>query len=68
VDRLVAHGPLARHYLEGAGALPAGSEWTQDEGEAIRLAREAAQPGAAVLVKGSRAMQLERVVERLLGD
>ena len=66
VEHLVALGPLARHYLEGAGNLPAGACWTEDLEEAARLACQALSPGAVILVKGSRAMRMEHIVEQLL--
>jgi len=66
VDRLIALGPLAGHYAEGAGDLPQGVVCTLQVEEAASLAAESARAGTIILVKGSRAMGMERIVERLL--
>jgi UDP-N-acetylmuramoyl-tripeptide--D-alanyl-D-alanine ligase len=62
VDVLVAIGPLARGYLEGAEG-----RWAPTLEEGLALVREVVEPGDCVLVKGSRAMGLEAVVEALAG-
>ncbi|MBZ0266664.1 hypothetical protein K8I85_00775 [bacterium] len=41
--------------------------WTKSPEEAARLARAWMRPGDALLVKGSRGMRMERVVDALLG-
>ena len=64
VDVLVAVGPLARCYLEGAGAGPE-PHWLPDRGELPALLAELVRPGDAVLVKGSRSVGLERVADDL---
>jgi UDP-N-acetylmuramoyl-tripeptide--D-alanyl-D-alanine ligase len=58
VDLLVSVGPLARVY---------GGRTVADAAEAIAVLREELQPGDCVLVKGARALALERVAEALTG-
>jgi UDP-N-acetylmuramyl pentapeptide synthase len=54
VDEVIAIGPLSRHY---------GGTWYETLEEALLEVPEAIRPGDAVLVKASRAMGLEAVVE-----
>lgn len=61
VDLLIAIGPLARGYVEGAGD----GLWVETVEEGIRELESRLLPGDAVLVKGSRAMGLEAVGEAL---
>jgi UDP-N-acetylmuramoyl-tripeptide--D-alanyl-D-alanine ligase len=66
LDLLVAFGPLAAELA--AGAREAGASrvvHTTDLAEAIAVLLRALAPGAVVLVKGSRAMMMERVVVAL---
>lgn len=65
---LLAVGPDARWYLEGAAAagLPASAAaWAREAREAIPLLLDTVRPGDAVLVKGSRAIEMEHLVEAL---
>ncbi|MBP1726289.1 MAG: UDP-N-acetylmuramoyl-tripeptide--D-alanyl-D-alanine ligase [Deltaproteobacteria bacterium] len=69
VDYLLAMGKQAHHLLGGAteGGMPSerliqGS----DHGEIARKVQALITPGAWVLVKGSRGMRMEKVVEALL--
>jgi len=69
VDYLLAMGKQAHHLLGGAaeGGMP--SERLiqgNDHGELARKVRALLTPGAWVLVKGSRGMRMEKVVEALL--
>jgi UDP-N-acetylmuramoyl-tripeptide--D-alanyl-D-alanine ligase len=62
VAELIAVGPLARDYLsDGAGC------WVANAAEAVDALRDVLQPGDVVLVKGSRAVGLEVVAEKLTG-
>jgi UDP-N-acetylmuramoyl-tripeptide--D-alanyl-D-alanine ligase len=58
VELLVSVGPLARVY---------GGRTVADAAEAIAVLRDELQPGDCVLVKGARALALERVAEALTG-
>jgi UDP-N-acetylmuramoyl-tripeptide--D-alanyl-D-alanine ligase len=62
---LIVVGPNARWYLEGAvgGGLPAQTTaWVETAREAIALVDDVVQPGDVVLVKGSRAIEMEHIV------
>jgi UDP-N-acetylmuramoyl-tripeptide--D-alanyl-D-alanine ligase len=61
VDLLVAIGPRARGYVEGAGD----GTWAEAVAEGIRELESRLRPGDTVLVKGSRAMGMEAVAEAL---
>jgi len=60
---VVAIGPLARGYLEGAHGVP--GRWAPTVEEGIEAVRAALRPGDVVLVKGSRAIGLEAVAENI---
>jgi UDP-N-acetylmuramoyl-tripeptide--D-alanyl-D-alanine ligase len=59
VAEVIAVGPLARDYLRNGG------RWVATAGEAADVLREVLRPGDVVLVKGSRAVGLEVVAEKL---
>jgi UDP-N-acetylmuramoyl-tripeptide--D-alanyl-D-alanine ligase len=65
VQALVAIGPLARGYVEGAEGIDV-VRWAPTLEEGLAAVAETAEPGDCVLVKGSRAMGLEAVAEALL--
>jgi len=66
LDLLVAFGPLAADLARSA--LEAGSArvvHVTDPGEVVALLSQELRAGAAVLVKGSRGMEMERIVSGL---
>ncbi len=68
VDRLITVGERARWIADeaiAAGLAPEHVYQAQDVDEAIALARAWLQPGDIVLVKASRALALEQVVDAL---
>lgn len=65
---LLAVGPNAGWYLEGAAAAgmsAADMGAVSSSGEAVAVIRETVRPGDLVLIKGSRGVEMERVVEAL---
>jgi UDP-N-acetylmuramoyl-tripeptide--D-alanyl-D-alanine ligase len=60
VDVLLAVGPLAKSYLEGARGVPS-TRWAPTVDQALAALRLLLQPGDFVLVKGSRSMGLEAI-------
>lgn len=65
-DYLVAVGDLARHYVHGAleAGLPASRAfYFSSREEAKAFLREILCPGDVVLVKGSRGMRMEEIVD-----
>ncbi|MBN2371246.1 MAG: UDP-N-acetylmuramoyl-tripeptide--D-alanyl-D-alanine ligase [Vicinamibacteria bacterium] len=69
VDCLVAVGSLARGFLEGAeraGRQAACRRFFKDAVEASVEAPEIVRPGDMVVVKGSRGVRMERIVEALV--
>lgn len=71
VDELITVGPRARWIAEeavAAGLSPEQVHITEDPEEAVLKAREILRPGDVVLVKASRALALERVVDALRAE
>jgi len=69
VELVLGVGPLARHILEGAreaGLPPHALHHFPDAPAAAGALPDLLRDGDAILVKGSRAVRLEVVVERLL--
>lgn len=62
VARLLALGPLSRAAVAAFGA---GASHFQSAEELIEVLLAELEPGASVLIKGSRAMRMERVAEAL---
>jgi UDP-N-acetylmuramoyl-tripeptide--D-alanyl-D-alanine ligase len=62
VEVLVAVGPLARGYVEGARGVSL-TRWAPTVEQGLAALRRVLQPGDCVLVKGSRAMGLEVIAE-----
>jgi len=66
VDIIITFGTLMKHTAEGAlgAGLPRERVLeTQTHAEAAGLVRELSRPGDVVLVKGSRGMKMEKVLE-----
>ena len=69
VDRLITLGEMAEEIGKGAqlaGMRPEQCCHAQDHGEVVALLRENWQSGAWILIKGSRGMRMEQVVEGIL--
>ena len=64
VEVLVAIGPLARAYLEGARGVRE-TRWAPSVEQGLDALRRLLRPGDCVLVKGSRSMGLEAIAEAL---
>jgi UDP-N-acetylmuramoyl-tripeptide--D-alanyl-D-alanine ligase len=62
VDVLVAVGPLARGYVQGARGVQV-TRWAPTVEQGLAALRSVLRPGDFVLVKGSRAMGLEVIAE-----
>jgi len=62
IERLLALGPLSRHAVEAFGE---GATHFAAVEALVAEARASAKAGVTMLVKGSRAMRMERVVEKL---
>jgi UDP-N-acetylmuramoyl-tripeptide--D-alanyl-D-alanine ligase len=67
VQALVAIGPLARGYVEGATEIEE-AVWAPTLEEGLEAATRIVEPGDCVLVKGSRAMGLEAVAGALAAE
>jgi UDP-N-acetylmuramoyl-tripeptide--D-alanyl-D-alanine ligase len=65
IERLLALGPESLHAVEAFGE---GATHCATLDALVAAAREEAAPGATILVKGSRFMQMERAVERLAAE
>lgn len=61
-------GELSRHLVEAAREAGARSEWLPDAEAAEAWTEETLRPGDLVLIKASRGIGLETVVERLLAE
>ena len=62
VDVLLAVGPLARSYIEGARGIPV-TRWAPTVEQGLASLHQLLRPGDCVLVKGSRSMGLEAIGE-----
>lgn len=66
-ELVVAIGELAAYINEGASSAGAAAAHFRSNHEAIPYILDAIRPGDTVLVKGSRGMRLEEVVEAIKG-
>ncbi|HEY1241101.1 MAG TPA: UDP-N-acetylmuramoyl-tripeptide--D-alanyl-D-alanine ligase [Bryobacteraceae bacterium] len=69
IDFLIGVRGFARAMINaavGAGIPESAAIFFEDAGEAGAALREMARPGDAILLKGSRGVRVERVLERLL--
>ena len=64
---IVGVGQLAKSLVRGAEAAGAETLWFADSTEASEALRGSMRPGDVALVKGSRGVRLEQVVESLKG-
>ena len=64
VGALVAIGPLARGYLEGARGI-AETHWAHGLDDGLATLRRVLRPGDCVLLKASRAMGFEEIADAL---
>jgi len=64
IDALFALGELGKEYV--AGANDPRAQWFPEHAQAANAAGALLQPGDVVLVKGSRSMRMELVVEQLV--
>jgi UDP-N-acetylmuramoyl-tripeptide--D-alanyl-D-alanine ligase len=65
---VVGVGELSRELTAGAAAAGAQAVWLPDAAAAAGWAAKEVRPGDVVLVKASRGVGLEKVVQRLLGQ
>jgi len=65
VQKLYAIGDLSRHAAQAFGA---GARHFTDADELVRTVKAELDPSCTVLVKGSRAMGMEKIVQRLVEE
>jgi len=71
VAQLITVGQLSRETAQGvqlAGGVPGGLVSCLSNAEALEVLKGVLQPGDVLLVKGSRGMQMEEIIQGLLKD
>lgn len=68
IDELIAVGPAARQIAEGAGGGQTLTARYDTKEDFLKHRAEHIRPGDLVLVKASRGMQMEKIVEQLAGS
>jgi len=66
IDLMITVGPLAKHIAEGAVAAGMARDRVLEAGTTSRgavLLKEHSRPGDTVLIKGSRGMKMEKILE-----
>ena len=64
MDVLIAVGPLAQGFIEGAGRSefpPAEMVFLETGEQALKWLRDYWEAGSLILIKGSRGMKMERI-------
>ncbi|MBR1821030.1 MAG: UDP-N-acetylmuramoyl-tripeptide--D-alanyl-D-alanine ligase [Clostridia bacterium] len=65
IEKIIACGPLSRHIAEGAKASGGDAAYFSDRDALLEALPELIRSGDSVLVKASRGMAFEKVVEKL---
>ena len=65
IGKIVACGPLARHIADGAKAAGGDALYFPEKAALLSALGDIVRPGDSVLVKASRSMAFEEIVERL---
>ena len=71
VERIIAIGDLARHFVQGAtqaGMSPEAATYYPNLEEAQEALRREVRAGVTILVKASRSMAFEKIVDFLLAQ
>lgn len=66
VDYVIAVGQLGRLIGEAVAAAGGSTDWAATNEQAIQLLSQYVQSGDVVLVKGSRGMKMEQIVEQIM--
>lgn len=67
IDYVIAVGRLGRLIGEAAQEAGCRVDWAEENEQALLYLQQYLQPGDVVLVKGSRGMQMEQIVQNLMG-
>ncbi|MBP3853154.1 MAG: UDP-N-acetylmuramoyl-tripeptide--D-alanyl-D-alanine ligase, partial [Erysipelotrichaceae bacterium] len=64
VDQMICTGPRSKATVQGFGQS---ALWMETQEEIVQVLKETVQKPCAVLIKGSRALAMDRIVEELRG-